>query len=118
MAAYYPPPPGTHYPYYQPPPPQPQPQPQVQRQPPPSLTPLPLKYLPPQPTTFATYAAPVVFSPSSHGEVRTLFIAGLPEDVKAREIYHLFREFPGYESSHLRDATDSNQVIIPSISRV
>ncbi|KAF8094418.1 hypothetical protein N665_0364s0039 [Sinapis alba] len=38
----------------------------------------------------------------STGDVRTLFVAGLPEDVKAREIYNLFREFPGYETSHLR----------------
>ncbi|XP_048608606.1 uncharacterized protein LOC106385469 isoform X2 [Brassica napus] len=39
---------------------------------------------------------------SSIGDVRTLFVAGLPEDVKPREIYNLFREFPGYETSHLR----------------
>ncbi|CAN6978704.1 unnamed protein product [Brassica oleracea var. botrytis] len=39
---------------------------------------------------------------SSTGDVRTLFVAGLPEDVKPREIYNLFREFPGYETSHLR----------------
>lgn len=36
--------------------------------------------------------------------MRTLFIAGLPDDVKAREIYNLFREFPGFESSQLRSA--------------
>jgi hypothetical protein len=35
-------------------------------------------------------------------EVRTLFIAGLPADVKPREVYNLFRDFPGYESSHLQ----------------
>lgn len=40
----------------------------------------------------------------SQDEVRTLFVAGLPEDVKPREIYNLFREFPGYESSNLRTA--------------
>lgn len=43
-------------------------------------------------------------------EVRTLFVAGLPEDVKPREIYNLFREFPGYETSHLR-ASDGAKVI-------
>ncbi|KMZ61513.1 hypothetical protein ZOSMA_51G00020 [Zostera marina] len=31
-------------------------------------------------------------------EMRTLFIAGLPGDVKHREIYNLFRTFPGYQS--------------------
>ncbi|KAM0842704.1 hypothetical protein ACQ4PT_058191 [Festuca glaucescens] len=35
-------------------------------------------------------------------ELRTLFIAGLPADVKPREVYNLFRDFPGYVSSHLR----------------
>ncbi|PIA52870.1 hypothetical protein AQUCO_01000622v1 [Aquilegia coerulea] len=46
---------------------------------------------------------------SNYDGVRTLFIAGLPEDVEAREIYNLFREFPGYESSKLRRATEHNQ---------
>lgn len=31
-------------------------------------------------------------------------MAGLPDDVKPREIYNLFREFPGYESSNLRSS--------------
>ncbi|XP_037466329.1 U2 small nuclear ribonucleoprotein B''-like [Triticum dicoccoides] len=35
-------------------------------------------------------------------ELRTLFIAGLPADVKPREVYNLFRDFPGYVSSHVR----------------
>ncbi|XP_010547796.1 PREDICTED: uncharacterized protein LOC104819403 [Tarenaya hassleriana] len=57
--------------------------------------------------------APVPFVPihptyshphASGDEVRTLFVAGLPEDVKPREIYNLFRDFPGYESSHLRSS--------------
>ncbi|PWA43848.1 RNA-binding (RRM/RBD/RNP motifs) family protein [Artemisia annua] len=46
-----------------------------------------------------------LYTPSSSSyqdEVRTLFIAGLPEDVKPREVYNLFREFHGYESCHLR----------------
>lgn len=46
---------------------------------------------------------------ASTNDVRTLFIAGLPEDVKPREIYNLFREFPGYESSHLRSPNNSSQ---------
>ncbi|KAG6486552.1 hypothetical protein ZIOFF_055129 [Zingiber officinale] len=32
----------------------------------------------------------------SFDEVRTLFVAGLPGDVKVREVYNLFREFPGF----------------------
>ncbi|KAH7520218.1 RNA-binding protein L isoform X2 [Ziziphus jujuba] len=106
MAAYYPPPPPPpapavpHYPYYQPPPP------------PATVTPaqlhLPQQYLPHQQPPFASYAPPLL-APSLHDDVRTLFIAGLPEDVKPREIYNLFRDFPGYESSHLRSPTQTTQ---------
>lgn len=99
MAAYYPPPPN-HYQYYEPPPP-----PGAAHAPPPAVP--HQQYLPPQ-SQFLTYAPPL-YPQSSNGEVRTLFVAGLPEDVKAREIYNLFREFPGYESSHLR-TTASTQV--------
>ncbi|XP_051141009.1 uncharacterized protein LOC127258262 isoform X2 [Andrographis paniculata] len=56
---------------------------------------------------FVTYGSSI-YSPSSQDQVRTLFIAGLPEDVKPREIYQLFREFPGYQSSNLRPPTSSN----------
>ncbi|XP_027073299.1 uncharacterized protein [Coffea arabica] len=99
MAAYYPPPPA-HYQYYEAPPPPP---PGAAAHPAHPAVAQPLhhqQYLPPQ-TQFVNYAPPL-YPQSSHDEVRTLFIAGLPEDVKAREIYNLFREFPGYESSHLR----------------
>uniref|UniRef100_A0A516IJG3 RRM domain-containing protein n=1 Tax=Turnera subulata TaxID=218843 RepID=A0A516IJG3_9ROSI len=98
LAAYYqppvpPPPTVAHYPAY------------YQATPPaiPSLAPLPLPphhhpYIPQQPLA----AAPAGFaSYGAQDQVRTLFVAGLPEDVKAREIYNLFREFPGYESSNL-----------------
>lgn len=40
-------------------------------------------------------------------EMRTLFIAGLPGDVKHREIYNLFRSFPGYQSCQLRSGHSS-----------
>ncbi|XP_065875495.1 RNA-binding protein L [Euphorbia lathyris] len=103
MAAYYPPPPPPpgHYPaYYQPPPPPPAP---LAVAPPPHPPPYP-----PQPPPFASYAPPFAHH-STHDLVRTLFVAGLPEDVKPREIYNLFREFPGYESSHLRSPTQTSQ---------
>ena len=38
---------------------------------------------------------------SAGEEVRTLFISGLPSDVKEREIYLLFRSVPGYEGCRL-----------------
>ncbi|XP_058186883.1 uncharacterized protein LOC131303845 isoform X6 [Rhododendron vialii] len=113
MAAYYPTPPPSalhptpHHPYYPPPPPH-------GAQPPP-LAPLPHQFHPHhhhhhQPP-FASYAPPH-YPQSSHDQVRTLFVAGLPEDVKPREIYNLFHEFPGYESSHLRSPTSSSQGMV------
>ncbi|XP_058521660.1 RNA-binding protein with multiple splicing 2 isoform X2 [Ochotona princeps] len=35
-------------------------------------------------------------------EVRTLFVSGLPVDVKPRELYLLFRPFKGYEGSLIK----------------
>ncbi|KAK6128694.1 hypothetical protein DH2020_037544 [Rehmannia glutinosa] len=49
-----------------------------------------------------------IYPQSSQDQLRTLFVAGLPEDVKPREIYNLFRECPGYQSSNLRPPTSSN----------
>ncbi|GAB4846960.1 hypothetical protein Ancab_025970 [Ancistrocladus abbreviatus] len=124
MAAYYPPPPppgihSSHRPYYQPPPPphhnaapivivaQPPSQPV---HPPPAVV-QQQGLLPPQyyPSPLSAYAQPLPSPQPLHDEVRTLFVAGLPEDVQAREIYNLFREFPGYESSNLRSATNHCQ---------
>uniref|UniRef100_A0A2P2LEH3 Uncharacterized protein MANES_13G120300 n=1 Tax=Rhizophora mucronata TaxID=61149 RepID=A0A2P2LEH3_RHIMU len=100
MAAYYqPPPPPGHYPTY------------YQTTPPPPVPAAHIPYIPqPQPaaSTFPAYAA--AYAPhGSYDQVRTLFVAGLPEDVKPREIYNLFREFLGYESSNLRSATNTSQ---------
>ncbi|XP_077085870.1 RNA-binding protein with multiple splicing isoform X2 [Siphateles boraxobius] len=39
---------------------------------------------------------------SSDEEVRTLFVSGLPLDIKPRELYLLFRPFQGYEGSLIR----------------
>jgi len=39
---------------------------------------------------------------ASEDEVRTLFVSGLPVDVKPREVYLLFRSFKGYEGSLLK----------------
>lgn len=85
----------TQYTYHQPPPP-----PGAALPPPAAVPQLQHQYHLQQPP-FTAYAPPV-YTPSFQDEVRTLFIAGLPEDVKPREIYNLFREFPGYESCHLR----------------
>lgn len=114
MAAYYPQtqPSSLHtYQYYQHPPPSSL----AVVPPPPGAGPPASHHLPPQYVAyqqpmFASYGPPIPLQYSAN-EVRTLFIAGLPEDVKPREIYNLFREFPGYESSHLRSPTESSQVL-------
>ncbi|XP_010270662.1 PREDICTED: U1 small nuclear ribonucleoprotein A isoform X2 [Nelumbo nucifera] len=112
MTAYYPPPaglPNPHYPYYPPPPPFGAPPPAA---PPAAPPPLPQQYHHlhhQQQPPFASYPPGLPPQPHSQDEVRTLFIAGLPGDVKPREIYNLFREFPGYQSSQLRSSTQSSQ---------
>ncbi|KAI4327423.1 hypothetical protein L6164_019887 [Bauhinia variegata] len=106
MAAYYPQPQpsGLHaYQYYSQPPPPPPP-----GAPPPAVPQLHPQYVTHQPHSFASYGPPIP-PLSLVNQVRTLFIAGLPEDVNPREIYNLFREFPGYESSHLRSPTETSQ---------
>ncbi|XVF17644.1 hypothetical protein REPUB_Repub10bG0141000 [Reevesia pubescens] len=124
MAAYYPPPSGLlprHYPYYQALPPPPPPAVAPPPPPPPGAAaqlPHHLSYIPhhqqqppppppPPPLPFPSYSIPHIAAYSSHDSVRTVFVAGLPEDIKPREIYNLFREFPGYESSHLRNPNTS-----------
>ncbi|XP_041951291.1 RNA-binding protein with multiple splicing-like [Alosa sapidissima] len=39
---------------------------------------------------------------ASDEEVRTLFVSGLPLDIKPRELYLLFRPFKGYEGSLIK----------------
>ncbi|XP_068656586.1 RNA-binding protein L isoform X2 [Aristolochia californica] len=102
MAAYYHPPAPSHhdhpYPYYPPPPPPPPPG--VGPPPPPP----PAAYPPSYPSAYPP-PPPPLYSPQD--EVRTLFVAGLPEDVKAREVYNLFRDFPGFQSSQLKSASQA-----------
>eukprot|EP00249_Psilotum_nudum_P010895 c22833_g1_i2 orf=175-1059(+) len=44
-------------------------------------------------------------------EVRTLFVSGLPNDVKEREIYNLFRTHSGYESCQLKYTGRGFQIV-------
>lgn len=43
--------------------------------------------------------------------INTLFVSGLPDDVKAREIHNLFRRRPGFESCQLKYTGRGNQVL-------
>ncbi|OAY82399.1 RNA-binding protein with multiple splicing 2 [Ananas comosus] len=52
---------------------------------------------PPPPAAIAVDSAP---RPSSD-EVRTIFITGLPADVKERELHNLLRWLPGFEASQI-----------------
>ncbi|KAG2305696.1 hypothetical protein Bca52824_025444 [Brassica carinata] len=45
------------------------------------------------------------------GAINTLFISGLPDDVKAREIHNLFRRRPGFESCQLKYTGRGDQVV-------
>ncbi|KAL9248656.1 hypothetical protein AKJ16_DCAP15444, partial [Drosera capensis] len=103
IATYYaaaapPPPPGAHHhhdPYY----------------PPPHLIPLHHQ----QPPLVILTPAPSNPRDEDEDEVRTLFVAGLPGDVKAREIYHLFREcFQGINLLIYGDgrSTDSHLLLL------
>uniref|UniRef100_A0A0D6R7A0 RRM domain-containing protein n=1 Tax=Araucaria cunninghamii TaxID=56994 RepID=A0A0D6R7A0_ARACU len=95
MAAYPPPPANPYYHHQYPPPPTHAPA-QQQFHPP--------YYAPPVPVPAPPYPqySPQDQKPFGCEEVRTLFVAGLPPDVKYREVYNLFREFPGYRSCQLK----------------
>lgn len=43
-----------------------------------------------------------VINPHKEEEVRTVFVSGLPMDVRPRELYNLFRFHPGFEGSTIR----------------
>ncbi|KAK4758581.1 hypothetical protein SAY87_019882 [Trapa incisa] len=47
----------------------------------------------------------------SNPEIKTLFISGLPDDVKAREIHNLFRHRPGFDTCQLKYTGRGNQVV-------
>lgn len=54
---------------------------------------------PPPPPPTIPVDSPAARPPSD--EVRTIFISGLPEDVKERELQNLLRWLPGYEASQV-----------------
>ncbi|ONI15599.1 hypothetical protein PRUPE_3G051400 [Prunus persica] len=48
---------------------------------------------------------------SDRSVINTLFVSGLPDDVKAREIHNLFRRRPGFDSCQLKYTGRGNQVV-------
>ncbi|KAG6428905.1 hypothetical protein SASPL_106944 [Salvia splendens] len=51
------------------------------------------------------------YVPSDRNGINTLFVSGLPDDVKAREIHNLFRSRHGFESCQLKYTGRGNQVV-------
>ncbi|KAL0319359.1 UNVERIFIED_CONTAM: RNA-binding protein with multiple splicing 2 [Sesamum angustifolium] len=51
------------------------------------------------------------YSANERSGINTLFVSGLPDDVKAREIHNLFRRRPGFESCQLKYTGRGNQVV-------
>ncbi|KAI3847682.1 hypothetical protein MKW98_016567 [Papaver atlanticum] len=51
------------------------------------------------------------YSENKNSDINTLFISGLPDDVKAREIHNLFRRRQGFEFSQLKYTGRGNQVV-------
>ncbi|XP_065864978.1 protein WHI4 isoform X2 [Euphorbia lathyris] len=49
--------------------------------------------------------------PAEGNGINTLFVSGLPDDVKAREIHNLFRRRHGFESCQLKYTGRGNQVV-------
>ncbi|KAL3824436.1 hypothetical protein ACJIZ3_020465 [Penstemon smallii] len=62
---------------------------------------------PPLPLSLPDYG----FAANGRVEINTLFVSGLPDDVKAREIHNLFRRRPGFSSCQLKYTGRGNQVV-------
>ncbi|KAM0938221.1 putative RNA recognition motif domain, nucleotide-binding alpha-beta plait domain superfamily [Dioscorea sansibarensis] len=58
-----------------------------------------------------TAAAPLVHPDLEQQRIHTLFVSGLPDDVKPREIHNLFRRRPGFDHCLLEYTGRGNQVV-------
>ncbi|KAK7294330.1 hypothetical protein RJT34_17219 [Clitoria ternatea] len=52
-----------------------------------------------------------LYQQDDRSNINTLFVSGLPDDVKAREIHNLFRRRPGFDSCQLKYTGRANQVV-------
>ncbi|OIW04934.1 hypothetical protein TanjilG_15679 [Lupinus angustifolius] len=52
-----------------------------------------------------------LYQQDDRSSINTLFISGLPDDVKAREIHNLFRLRPGFDACQLKYTGRGNQVV-------
>ncbi|KAK9099126.1 hypothetical protein Syun_026171 [Stephania yunnanensis] len=51
------------------------------------------------------------FNDNQGGGINTLFVSGLPDDIKPREIHNLFRRRPGFDFCQLKYTGRGNQVV-------
>ncbi|XP_058074082.1 uncharacterized protein LOC131222869 isoform X2 [Magnolia sinica] len=56
-------------------------------------------------------AAPAVYINPEQQKIHTLFVSGLPDDVKPREIHNLFRRRQGFSSCQLKYTGKGDQVV-------
>ncbi|XP_020675434.1 cell wall integrity protein scw1 [Dendrobium catenatum] len=66
----------------------------------------PWAQLAPPPPSISTPPSIAVPARPTNDEVRTIFIAGLPADVKERELHNLLRWLPGFEASQINSKGD------------
>ncbi|XP_042405304.1 uncharacterized protein LOC121995633 isoform X1 [Zingiber officinale] len=57
------------------------------------------------------HSAPLVYSNPEQRWIKTLFVSGLPDDVKPREIHNLFRRRPGFDFCQLEYTGRGDQVV-------
>lgn len=69
--------------------------------------------LPPpyEPYYFAPPPQEYGYTTKDRDGINTLFVSGLPEDVKAREIHNLFRRRPGFDYCQLKYTGRGNQAV-------
>ncbi|KAL2337972.1 hypothetical protein Fmac_012418 [Flemingia macrophylla] len=53
-----------------------------------------------------------LYQQDERNNINTLFVSGLPDDVKAREIHNLFRRRPGFDSCQLKYTGRANQALL------
>ncbi|KAK7255563.1 hypothetical protein RIF29_28976 [Crotalaria pallida] len=52
-----------------------------------------------------------LYQQDDRSNINTLFVSGLPDDVKPREIHNLFRRRPGFDACQLKYTGRANQVV-------
>lgn len=70
-----------------------------------------MAHLPAYDPYYVTQQPVYAYNNNEQNDIKTLFVSGLPDDVKAREIHNLFRRRHGFESCQLKYTGRGNQVV-------